>query len=75
MIPEFPMPIPAHVMLVEIQYPDLECALIRTGMQCCNIASFSIVFPVEGGYHLIPMCQMCFDDMPAGFVSKLEAAL
>lgn len=64
MAPEFPVRLPKGTMTTQVKWPRLECAMVRSGMRCCNDTYIAFLCRSAMGYDLIPICQTCSDEYP-----------
>jgi len=65
MKPELPIEMPDESKILETaNLRKAPCAMIRAGVQCCNVADKGLMYPsISGIYLTVYICDMCLDDM------------
>lgn len=67
MTPEYPIEISEGVRVVLIsqiiQGNILDCQMLRAGIQCNNTSSHGMIVPNGERTIIIPICDMCIDDI------------
>jgi hypothetical protein len=72
MKPFLPVQIPQGAALHTVFPLELECAMLRGGVRCNNLAHEAVIFPSEVGYTVIPFCSECFEQCDDDWVPAMH---
>jgi hypothetical protein len=64
--PTFIIGDPNRVQLGVIPQDDMECGMLRLGMQCSNTTREALLYPMAGHYGMLPICEMCLGEWRFG---------
>jgi hypothetical protein len=71
-MPELPVEIPQGAALTMIEWPRLECSMLRFGVRCNNLSLTAIIYPTKIGHEMIAICQSCFDGLSTDWKQAIE---